>query len=64
MNLPEIFTALTDTGFVTSVNSAHTQVFVRLSNRQVNTMEVWAALDFSIDRSRLARQGDAVVITE
>lgn len=64
MSLAETFTTLTDAGFVTTVNSAHTRITVSLNSRPINTTEVWAALGFNIDRSRLTRQGDAVVVTE
>jgi hypothetical protein len=64
MTLAEIFETLHNAGYITTVNTQHTQVTISLSNRSVNTMEVWATLEWQIDRSRMNRIGDTVVITE
>ncbi len=64
MNLPEAYTTLSDAGYKVSVNHAHTSIFVELQNRTVNTMEVEFALDFTIDRSRISRTDNGVMITE
>lgn len=61
MTLADIFDTLHDAGFAVTVNEAHTEVAVSL-NRPVNKMEVWAALGYDVDYSRLAHRNGQVII--
>ena len=63
MNLPEIFDTLTSAGFTVTVNQAHTALHVSL-NRTISLLEVEIALAHTVNRSRMARTGHGVTITE
>ena len=60
MSTCEIFDTLVGAGFEVDVNYPY--IGVRLLNRKPSCQEVWAALDYQIDRSRLFSSGLEVKI--
>lgn len=60
MNANEIFDTLTNAGF--QVNAQYPNIEVSLITRKPSTLEVWAALDYQIDYSRLSSKNGKVLV--